>query len=504
MNKKMFAIVGVIAVVIAIVLAVFLMGNGEDSNPETINDVVVTVMVDGEVQTGDYGKVEGDEVTVDSSVIGNEGWKTLEEIEALGYSVSYKGVGNEVTVNISRPADVGSDTNDEVQDKPVGDVQGEVDVEVKPEDNEKEPVGDNSDTSDKTDAENKPGTDDKDDQTSKPADDDKQDDTSKEDKTPEKDDEKQDAPVVNPNPDKPVDGDKPVETDPVHQHSYKDTVVKPTCTEKGYTTHTCSCGESYKDNEVAALGHKYTNEVIAPTPEAEGYTFYTCKTCGHSYKDNFVDKIADSTSGGNSGNVADSDLNGDKVGVTYVNAEDPNNLGIDNLGNTMYNIYNAGEGTVIMHSDLNMVSNNANENISHFFETMNQIDGNVKNRKGTELSYMGDKCGSYKFDGSKYVLEFNFMSTMVGRNVFLNALNYFGGDMGVSVFRMFHEHYFFRSNDMIPISNELAAKYGLTITMLEEGEVSWRAKVSNGMDTWEIKYGCAGYDNFKTFIYIPA
>ena len=397
-----------------------------------------------------------------------------------------------------------SDTSDETVDPDSG-------VDSEPESTDTNvgeeglpPVGDNSDASDKTDAENKPGTDDKDDQTSKPADDDKQDDSSKEDKTPEKDDEKQDAPVVNPNPDKPVEGDKPVETDPVHQHSYKDTVVKPTCTEKGYTTHTCSCGESYKDNEVAALGHKYTNEVVAPTTEAEGYTLYTCKTCGHSYKDNFVDKIADSTSGGNSGNVADSDLNGDKVGVTYVNAEDPNNLLPDNFGNMGYDLYGAGEGTVIRHSDLNMVSNNANENIVHFFETMNQIDGNVKNERGNELNYMGNACGSYKFDGNNYRLEFDFMSTKVGRNVFLNGLNYFGGDMGVSVFRMFHENYFFRSNDMIPISNELAAKYGLTITMLENNTATFLATVSNGMDTWEIRYGCSGYDNFYTIIEIPA
>ena len=30
-----------------------------------------------------------------------------------------------------------------------------------------------------------------------------------------------------------------------HTHSYKDVVTAPTCTEKGYTTHTCACGDSY-------------------------------------------------------------------------------------------------------------------------------------------------------------------------------------------------------------------------------------------------------------------
>ena len=43
-------------------------------------------------------------------------------------------------------------------------------------------------------------------------------------------------------------------------HSYTDTVTPPTCTEKGYTTHTCqSCGETYTDSEVAAKGHAYGN-----------------------------------------------------------------------------------------------------------------------------------------------------------------------------------------------------------------------------------------------------
>ena len=41
-----------------------------------------------------------------------------------------------------------------------------------------------------------------------------------------------------------------------HTHSYTAEVTAPTCTEAGYTTYTCSCGDSYKDDEVPALGHK--------------------------------------------------------------------------------------------------------------------------------------------------------------------------------------------------------------------------------------------------------
>ena len=46
-----------------------------------------------------------------------------------------------------------------------------------------------------------------------------------------------------------------------HTHSHSATVTAPTCTEKGYTTHTCACGDSYKDSYVNALGHNYKNGV---------------------------------------------------------------------------------------------------------------------------------------------------------------------------------------------------------------------------------------------------
>ena len=116
-----------------------------------------------------------------------------------------------------------------------------------------------------------------------------------------------------------------------HKHSYKDIVTAPTCTEKGYTTHTCACGDSYVDTYVDALGHAWDNgkvtkeptetetgvktftctrcsetktEVIpplshkhsydavvtAPTCTTKGYTTHTC-SCGDSYVDTYVDAL---------------------------------------------------------------------------------------------------------------------------------------------------------------------------------------------------------------------
>lgn len=40
-----------------------------------------------------------------------------------------------------------------------------------------------------------------------------------------------------------------------HRHDYTAVVTQPTCTEEGYTTHTCDCGDTYTDSRVDALGH---------------------------------------------------------------------------------------------------------------------------------------------------------------------------------------------------------------------------------------------------------
>ena len=116
-----------------------------------------------------------------------------------------------------------------------------------------------------------------------------------------------------------------------HEHSYTAVVTAPTCTEKGYTTHTCSCGDSYVDTYTDALGHawdggtvtkeptetetgtktftctrcsetktevipalshehSYKAVVTAPTCTAKGYTTHTC-ACGDSYVDTYVDAL---------------------------------------------------------------------------------------------------------------------------------------------------------------------------------------------------------------------
>ncbi len=113
-----------------------------------------------------------------------------------------------------------------------------------------------------------------------------------------------------------------------HTHDYESVVTAPTCTEQGYTTYTCDCGDSYVDNYVDATGHhhkpevtipathleeglmtficacgdtytgiieklekhNYESVVTAPTCTEQGYTTYTCE-CGDSYVDDYVDAL---------------------------------------------------------------------------------------------------------------------------------------------------------------------------------------------------------------------
>ena len=117
-----------------------------------------------------------------------------------------------------------------------------------------------------------------------------------------------------------------IETIAATGHTHEPVVTAPTCEEEGYTTYTCSCGDSYIDNYVDATGHSFgawettkeatceatgeqkrtcacgeietqtipatghshTSVVTPPTCTEQGYTTYTC-SCGDSYIDNYVD-----------------------------------------------------------------------------------------------------------------------------------------------------------------------------------------------------------------------
>ena len=70
-----------------------------------------------------------------------------------------------------------------------------------------------------------------------------------------------------------ITGNAPVEAVKPCEHTFTDEVVAPTCTEEGYTKHTCSkCGTVNKDTTVPALGHD--NTIATCTQKAK------CNVCG--------------------------------------------------------------------------------------------------------------------------------------------------------------------------------------------------------------------------------
>lgn len=83
-----------------------------------------------------------------------------------------------------------------------------------------------------------------------------------------------------PTPSVPDDPD-PLPPDDTHEHAYTETVTKATCTEDGFTTYTCACGDSYTGEVVNATGHSWSDWVTVqePTEEATGTAERKCSAC---------------------------------------------------------------------------------------------------------------------------------------------------------------------------------------------------------------------------------
>ena len=72
---------------------------------------------------------------------------------------------------------------------------------------------------------------------------------------------------------------------PAEECDYESVVTAPTCTEGGYTTHTCAvCGYSYTDAETPANGHSYRY-----TPGEDGTHVVTCANCDLNATEAHVD-----------------------------------------------------------------------------------------------------------------------------------------------------------------------------------------------------------------------
>lgn len=102
-----------------------------------------------------------------------------------------------------------------------------------------------------------------------------------------------------------------------HEHKYTDTVIPPTCTERGCTVHLCACGDKREDSYTPPLGHSYKGGICVrcgildpnkdtphkhdfipivtkPTCLTEGFTTYAC-SCGECYTKDYVSAVGHKT-----------------------------------------------------------------------------------------------------------------------------------------------------------------------------------------------------------------
>lgn len=96
----------------------------------------------------------------------------------------------------------------------------------------------------------------------------------------------------------PTDPTEPSEPDvPEHQHSYAEEVTKATCTEDGFTTYTCECGDTYTGSKVAATGHTWSEwtTIEEPTQTATGLAGRNCTVCGEKETKELAVVIPDHT-----------------------------------------------------------------------------------------------------------------------------------------------------------------------------------------------------------------
>ena len=80
---------------------------------------------------------------------------------------------------------------------------------------------------------------------------------------------------------------------PAHGHTYESVVTDPTCAEKGYTTHTCHCGDSYVDSEVDAFGHTPSDWIVDAKAQigAEGSKHKECTVCDETLETEVIEAL---------------------------------------------------------------------------------------------------------------------------------------------------------------------------------------------------------------------
>ena len=112
-----------------------------------------------------------------------------------------------------------------------------------------------------------------------------------------------------------------VYTDALGHDIIIDEAVNPDCINTGLTVgeHCSRCDYKIEQTVIEVLGHKYDTVITVPTCTERGYTTYTCSVCGDTYTSDYVDAL-----GHTIGEIIEENyiaptctINGSKDNVTY-------------------------------------------------------------------------------------------------------------------------------------------------------------------------------------------
>ena len=78
-------------------------------------------------------------------------------------------------------------------------------------------------------------------------------------------------------------------------HTYASAIVNPTCTEQGYTTYTCDCGENYVDHTIDALGHTPSEWIVDVEAQigVSGSRHKECTVCNETLETEVIEALTE-------------------------------------------------------------------------------------------------------------------------------------------------------------------------------------------------------------------
>lgn len=157
---------------------------------------------------------------------------------------------------------------------------------------------------------------------------------------------------------KPTETNKPTtsnnQSTQIHTHNYSKRVTAATCTEKGYTTYACSCGDNYKSDYIE---------------ESHSYEDYKCVSCGQLDKTHTFDILVDWVleHGETRGNYCIVEYT-DSAAIIY-----QKQYNYIYLQNTWYEMYNAEDDSEFVH----YIQITEDITSSYYFESYMEVSNNL-------------------------------------------------------------------------------------------------------------------------------